>query len=79
MPVRTDTPYKLIQFELSGICAAPTFTAIYEKIMTPTCLPTNNPSRIPSGTGSNNEDRDNPSNETPAFANANMGIIIKAT
>ena len=79
IPVKTDTPYKLNQFELSGICAAPILTAIKEKIITPTCLPTNKPRRMPSGTGFNNDNRDKPSNETPALANANMGIIIKAT
>ena len=79
IPVKTDTPYKLNQFELSGICAAPTLTATKEKIITPTCFPINNPRRIPSGTGCNNDDKDKPSNETPALANANIGIIIKAT
>ena len=79
MPVRTDTPYKLNQLELSGICATPVLTAINEKIITPTCFPTNNPKRIPSGTGSSNDDKDKPSKETPALANANMGIIMKAT
>ena len=34
---------------------------------------------MPSGTGCNNDDRAKPSNETPALANANMGIIINAT
>ena len=79
IPVNTDTPYKLNQLELSGICAVPVFTAINEKIITPTCLPTNNPKRIPSGTGCNNDDKDNPSKETPALANAKIGIIMKAT
>ena len=79
IPVKTDTPYKLIQLELSGICAAPDLTAIKEKIITPICLPTNSPRRIPSGTGCSNDDKDKPSSETPAFANANIGIIIKAT
>ena len=79
IPVKTDTPYKLNQLELSGICATPVLTAIKEKIITPTCFPTNNPKRMPSGTGSNNEEKDKPSKETPALANANMGIIMKAT
>ena len=79
MPVKTDTPYKLNQLELLGISAAPDLTAMKEKIITPTCLPTNNPKRIPSGTGCNNDDIDKPSKETPALANANIGIIIKAT
>ena len=79
IPVKTDTPYKLIQLELSGICATPTLTATKEKNITPTCLPINSPSKIPSGTGCNNDDKDKPSNETPALANANIGIIMKAT
>ena len=79
IPVKIDTPYKLNQVELSGICAAPVFTATKEKIITPTCLPTNSPRRIPSGTGCNSDDKDKPSKETPALANANIGIIIKAT
>ena len=52
---------------------------MYEKTKTPNCLPTNNPSTIPSGTLSSSDPRDNPSNETPAFANANKGIIPNAT
>ena len=79
IPVNMDTPYKLNQLDLSGICAAPVLTAMNEKIITPTCLPTNNPKRIPRGTGCNNDDSDKPSSETPALANANIGIIIKAT
>ena len=34
---------------------------------------------MPSGTGCNNDDKDKPSNETPALAKAKIGIIIKAT
>jgi hypothetical protein len=47
--------------------------------MTPICLPKNNPARIPSGTGSSKDENDKPFKETPAFAKANRGIIIKAT
>ncbi len=78
-PVNIETPYKLNQLDLSGICATPNLTAMKETNITPTCLPTNSPKRIPNGTGSNNDDSDNPSKETPALANANIGIIIKAT
>ena len=35
----------------------------------------NSPNTIPRGTLSNNEAKDKPSKETPAFANANIGII----
>ena len=79
IPVKIETPYRLNQLALSGICAAPNLTATKENIMTPTCLPINNPRRIPSGTGCNNDVSDKPCNETPALANANKGIIIKAT
>ena len=41
---------------------------MYEKTKTPSCLPTNNPKTIPNGTLSNNDDRVNPSKETPAIA-----------
>ena len=78
-PVNIETPYKLNQLDLSGICATPNFTAKKEISITPTCLPTNSPKRIPNGTGSNKDDNDNPSKDTPALANANIGIIIKAT
>ena len=33
IPVKTDTPYKLSQLELSGICAMPVLTATKEKII----------------------------------------------
>ena len=78
-PVNIETPYRLNQLDLSGICATPNLTAKKEISITPTCLPTNNPKRIPNGTGSNKDDNDNPSKDTPALANANIGIIIKAT
>ena len=78
-PVKTETPYRLSQLDLSGICATPNLTAKKEISITPTCLPMNNPKRIPNGTGSNKDDKDNPSKDTPALANANIGIIIKAT
>ena len=42
-------------------------------------FPTNNPNKIPRGTLSSKELNDNPSNETPALANANNGIIPNAT
>ena len=57
----------------------PVLTAMNENTITPSCLPKNNPRRIPRGTGNNNDDKDNPSKETPALAKANVGIIIKAT
>ena len=79
IPVNTETPYKLNQLDLSGICAAPTLTAINENIITPTCFPINKPKSIPNGTGCNNDNNDKPSNDTPAFAKANIGIITKAT
>ena len=78
-PVKIETPYKLNQLELSGICAAPNFTAKYDETITPTCLPINRPKRIPSGTGSSKLDKDNPIRDTPALANANIGIIKNAT
>ena len=46
---------------------------------TPNCFPTNKPNTIPSGTLSKREFKDRPSSDTPAFANANKGIIPKAT
>ena len=39
----------------------------------------NRPNNIPNGTGNIKVDKLNPSNETPAFAKAKRGIIIKAT
>ena len=59
-PVNIETPYRLNQLDLSGICATPNLTAKKEISITPTCLPTNNPKRIPNGTGSNNEFNDIP-------------------
>ena len=79
IPVKIPTPYKFNQFELLGICANLSLMDIYEKTKTPNCLPTNNPKTIPNGTLLSNEDSDNPSNETPALANANSGIIPNAT
>ena len=79
IPVKIETPYKLNQLELSGICATPNLTAKKEKNITPTCFPTNNPKSIPRGTGIINEDSVKPSKETPALAKANKGIIINAT
>ena len=34
---------------------------------------------FPKGTGSNKDDKDNPSKDTPALAKANKGIIMNAT
>ena len=75
IPVKMPTPYKFIQFELFGILAKPNLIDIYEKRKTPTCFPKNKPKRIPNGTGINKDDIDIPFKETPAFANANKGII----
>ena len=46
---------------------------------TPSCLPKNNPSTMPRGTLSSNDENDKPSKETPALAKANNGIIPYAT
>ena len=51
----------------------------YEKIKTPSCLPTNNPNKIPKGTLFNKDAKVKPSSDTPALAKANKGIIPKAT
>ena len=53
--------------------------AMYENTKTPNCFPTNNPKTIPRGTLSNKEESESPSRDTPALANANKGIIPKAT
>ena len=79
IPVNTDTPYKLSQFELFGASANFNLIDTYENNKTPICLPKNSPDNIPRGTGANKLDRDKPSKLTPAFANANNGIIINAT
>ena len=79
IPVKMETPYKLIQLELFGIWASFNFIDTYENKTTPNCLPTKSPNKIPSGTGFKRELIVNPSNETPAFAKANSGIIPKAT
>ena len=50
-----------------------------ENKSTTICFPKNKPSKIPSGTGANKLDNDKPSKFTPAFAKANIGIIINAT
>ena len=52
---------------------------IKENINTPSCFPTNKPNKIPKGTGFRKEFKLIPWSETPAFANANKGIIPKAT
>ena len=79
IPVSTPTPYRVIQFELLGICANLSLIDIYENINTPNCLPINRPIKIPKGTGSRSEENEIPSKETPALAKANNGIIPKAT
>ena len=52
---------------------------MYEKIKTPSCLPINNPNKIPNGTLFNKEPKVKPYRDTPALAKANNGIIPKAT
>ena len=79
IPVNTPTPYNVNQLELFGICANPNFIDIYENIKTPSCLPIKSPNKIPSGTGKRRDENEIPSKETPAFANANSGIIPNAT
>ena len=79
IPVRTPTPYNLIQFEFEGISAILNFTDINENKNTPICFPKNKPHNIPSGTGASNELKEIPVKSTPALAKANKGIIPKAT
>ena len=79
IPVRTETAYTAIQFELFGFCAKFNFTAIYANRNTPICFPKNKPHKIPRGTGLSHDLKLIPSNETPALANAKRGIIPKAT
>ena len=79
IPVKIDTPYILNHVELSGICAILSFTEKYENNITPNCLPKKSPTSIPRGTGSINDESESPLKETPALANANNGMIIKAT
>ena len=50
-----------------------------ENTITPNCLPTNNPNKIPNGTGVNSDLKLIPSKDTPALAKANRGIIPNAT
>ena len=79
IPVNIPTPYKFNQFEFVGICANPNLIDVYENIKTPNCLPKNNPSKIPRGTGDVNDEKDNPSSDTPALAKAKIGIIKYTT
>ena len=58
IPVRIPTPYRLIQFELFGICANPSLIDMYEKKKTPNCFPINKPNKIPRGTGFKREIRE---------------------
>ena len=59
--------------------AAELYKKAYEKTKTPNCLPRNKPKTIPNGTLSNNDEKDKPSKDTPAFAKAKIGIIPNAT
>ena len=79
IPVRIDTAYKEPQDDLLGLSANFNLTDINEKTNTPICFPKNNPKTIPKGTGFNKLPNDKPSKATPALANANIGIIPKAT
>ena len=79
IPVNTDTPYILSQFELLGASANFNLIDTYENNNTPICLPKNNPDNIPRGTGANKLDNDKPTKLTPALAKAKSGIIINAT
>ena len=55
------------------------FTEIYANRNTPICFPKKRPHTIPKGTGFSNALKLIPSNDTPAFANANKGIMPNAT
>ena len=79
IPVRTETAYRDIQLELFGFCARFNLTDTYAKTNTPICFPKNKPHKIPNGTGLSNEFKLMPSKDTPAFANAKIGIMPKAT
>ena len=79
IPVNNPIPYRVIQSELFGISASFNFIEQYENKNTPICFPKNKPHTIPRGTGFNNVAKLTPANETPALANANIGIIPKAT
>ena len=79
IPVKTETAYKDIQFELLGFCARFNLTDTYANRKTPICFPKNKPHKIPSGTGLSREFKLIPFKETPAFANAKRGIIPNAT
>ena len=79
MPVNTPTAYKFIHEQCLGLSAQPNLIAAIEKANTPSCLPTNHPSKTPSVTLSKTWTRLTPSRLTPAFANAKIGMIIKET
>ena len=79
IPVKIDTAYKVGHEDLLGMSANFNFTDIYERTKTPICFPKNKPNTIPNGTGLSKVDNVNPSNDTPAFAKAKIGIIPNAT
>ena len=79
MPVNIETAYKDNQLQLLGFSAKLNLIEMYENKNTPICFPKNKPHTIPSGTGFRSALKLTPSSETPAFANANNGMIPKAT
>ena len=79
IPVKIPTAYKEIKLELLGISANLNLIARNEKANTPICFPKNRPHKIPRGTGLSKDDKLRPSNDTPALAKANIGIIPNAT
>ena len=79
IPVKIETPYKLNQLELFGVCANLNLIDMYENNKTPICFPKNKPHSMPKGTGAIKLDNDSPFKLTPALAKANKGIIINAT
>src|SRR5215213_9209582 len=46
---------------------------------TPSCLPTNSPTAMPSGTEAKSVEAETPEKDTPAFANPKIGTIKSAT
>ena len=78
-PHNNATPYSCPQLNPSGFFAKPLLLAIQTKPKTPTCLPTNRPRPIPSGTGSSRIEGEIPSSETPALARANTGRMTNPT
>ena len=79
IPVKMLTPYKFNQLALLGISAIFSLIETKENNRTPSCFPKKRPNKIPNGTGVKSEEKLIPSNETPALARANKGIIPKAT